>query len=135
MPFIVPKFIEREPKIVGPLTFKQFLFFLVGGGVILFLYLTLKKKSFPLFLLLMLVTTGISFLLAFGKASGRPIPIFLKNFFTFLGAPKLFAFKKKIFAPRLFPERLPKLKEGPVLKPTDKGRLRQLSTQIETKRR
>lgn len=135
MKFTTPQFTEREAKIVGPLTFKQFIFFLIGGGVGVFLYLTLGKKSFPLFLILALITAGISFFLAFGKISGRPFPIFLKNFLIFLGAPKLFAFKKKIFAPRLFPERLPKLKEGPVLKPTDKGRLQQLSTQVETKKR
>ncbi|MBU4480790.1 PrgI family protein [Patescibacteria group bacterium] len=137
MAYIVPKFIEREPKIVGPLTLKQFFFFVAAGAVGFILYSAFGKKNPFLFLVLMIGVVGFSFILAFANVGGRPFPIFLKNFFTFTLAQKFFTFKKKLFAPRLFPEEIPKLKETKVSYPlgTSKSSLQNLSTKVETKTR
>jgi len=137
MAYIVPKFIEREPKIVGPLTFKQFFFFVVAGAVGFLLYFSFGKKNPFLFLVLMVGVVGFSFLLAFANVGGRPFPIFLKNFFIFSANQKFFTFKKKLFSPRLFPEEIPKLKETKANYPlgTSKSSLQNLSTRVETKSR
>lgn len=136
MAFIIPKFIEREPKIVGPLNFKQFFAFLAGGVIIAILYFSFGKKNILIFILLTALALGLSFLLAFGSVAGRPFPVFIKNVIMFFAAPKFFTFKKKIFAPKLFPEAIPRLKrEAPLPKQGGKSSLRDLSTRVETKNR
>ncbi len=137
MAFLIPKFIEKEPKIVGPLTFKQFLFFVVAAMISFILYFSFGKKNLFFFLILVAVIAGFSLVLAFGQVGGRPVPLFLKNFFTFSITQKFFIFKKKIFAPRLFPEEIPKLKETKVSYPLgpSKSSLQKLSTRVETKSR
>lgn len=137
MAFIVPKFIEREPKIVGPLTFKQFMFFVIAGGIGFFLYLSFGKKNLLLFLVLMALIAGFAFLLAFGNVGGRPFPVFFKNLLVYLTGPKLFSFQGKIFGPEIFQPKIEKLKEEkemPSLKPSDKSGLQKIFTEIETKK-
>jgi hypothetical protein len=135
MPYIVPKFIERETKLVGPLTLKQFFFFVAAGVVVFILYFSFGKKNLFLFLILTAAAVGFSFLLAFGNVGGRPFPVFLKNFLLFSAAQKFFTFKRKVFAPKLFPEEIPKLKETKVSYPlgASKSSLQKLSTKMETK--
>lgn len=136
MPFIIPKFIDREAKIVGPLTFKQFFFFVIGGVVIAILYFSFGKKNVVPFIILSALAFGISFLFSFANVVGRPFPVFVKNVIMFSIAPKFFTFKKKIFAPKLFPEEIPRLKKEATLpKSSGKSSLRDLSTRVQTKNR
>jgi len=137
MAYIVPKFIEREPKIIGPLTFKQFIFFLAATVIGFFLYYSIGKKNFLLFVLLILPITGFAFALAFGNVAGRPFPVFFKNLLTFLSGPKLFSFKRKIFGPEIFHSKIKRVKEEkemPSLKPSDKSSLQKIFTEIITKK-
>jgi len=140
MPFIVPKFIEMEPKIVGPFTFRQFIFVGMAGAICFILYFTLAKISFFLFLLAAMVLIGGALALAFLPIGGQSLPTILKNFFTFSTAPKLYIFKKKVLPPKLVPKKeVPKPKEEieePVLKVTPKpGRLQRLFTRVTTRTR
>ena len=80
MQFIVPKFIERKPKIIGPLTFKQFVFIGTAGGICLFLYFIVP---FWLFMIIALFLLGGSSALAFLKIGKDPLPIIIKNFFIY----------------------------------------------------
>ena len=64
MQFQVPQFIEVEDKIVGPLTFKQFIYLAGGGGVIAILYAFL-----PLFFVILLGIPVAAFALAVGEIS------------------------------------------------------------------
>lgn len=141
MPFIVPKFIERNPKIVGPLNFGQFLFFFIGGVITLCLYFFFGKKNLFYFLLLALIINLFGILLAFGKIGGRSIPVFLKNLFIFFTGQHMFIFKRQTFVPKLlFPEKMPKspklkeTKEISTSKIAEGGRLQKLSAQVETKK-
>ncbi len=137
MPFNVPKFIEREAKIVGPLTLKQFFFFLGAGAVSFIAYLVTRGRE-NVFLLLAITALAVVFsaFLAFGNISGRPFPVFLKNMLFFSITRNFFTFKKKVFAPKLFPEDIPKLRESLPLKPTkERTALQKLSTKVETKSR
>ena len=87
MEFIVPKFIEREAKIVGPFTFKQFIFIGVAGGLCLLLYFVLPIFAFVVIAIILL---GGAFALAFLKVEKTSLPIFIKNFFSFLSKPKVY---------------------------------------------
>ena len=46
--FVVPQFIDVEDKVIGPVTVRQFLILLVGGGV---LFIAYRLSDFTLFLI------------------------------------------------------------------------------------
>jgi len=134
MQFQVPQFIERELKIAGPLTFKQFL--LIGGGglVVILLYLVLSQKSFLLFILFTCLIVVASLSLAFVKIQGRDLPVVLANFFFFLFSRKTYLWKKKAVSPKIItPVRKieQKPKEKPALKISEKSKLQSLATKLE----
>ena len=136
MVFVVPKFIERKPKIVGPLTFQQFIFIGAGAGICFILYFT--EVPFYIFLLSCFFLVGGSSILAFGKINGRPILTMGKNFFEFLFASKIYLWKKEGAAPKIIKaERIKKeaVKRGPLLNIAEKSRLKNLSARIETGQR
>ena len=88
--FTVPQFIEHEAKIVGPLTFKQFVFIGVAGAICFIFYFTVP---FFVFILLSIAIMLGGFALAFLKSGGRTLPIVLKNFFSFSTAPNIYLWK------------------------------------------
>jgi len=133
MRFTVPKFIEHEAKIVGPLTFKQFIFIGVAGAVGFILYFTVP---FSIFLIASLILGGGAMALAFLKIGGRSLPTILGNFLKFSISPKMFIWRK-IEAPiKVFKkEKIKKetVEEELPLKIAEKSQLKKLRTQIETK--
>ena len=131
--FTVPKFIEHKAKIVGPLTFNQFIFVGVAGAICFVFYFT---APFFIFILLSIVVMLGGFALAFVKSGGRSLPVVLKNFLFFSFAPKIYLWKKKGGLPPKIIEKAPlpkEEKEAPVPTIAGKSRLKNLSTQIETK--
>lgn len=136
MEFQVPQFIQREIKIAGPLTFKQFLF-IAGGGLCCFmLYLLLAQKSFFLFIMssFVIVSTGLA--LAFVKVHGRPLPNVLAYMFLFSLSKKTYLWKRKAFTPKLIIPKRPKPKKiepkPSSLKVSEKSQIQNLSTKLET---
>lgn len=133
MRFTVPKFIEHEAKIVGPLTFKQFIFIGVAGAIGFILYFALP---FSIFLIASLILGGGAMALAFLKIGGRSLPTILGNFLKFSISPKMFIWRK-IEAPiKVFKKKEVKKKEVEEelpLKIAEKSQLKKLRTQIETK--
>lgn len=139
MRFTVPQFIEHEAKIVGPLTFKQFVYIGFAGFVCFILYFSLGKTNFFLFLLLTIVLMLTALALAFLKIGGRSLPIILGNFLKFSFSSKMYLWKKKE-APIIVFKKVKKIKkeekkeeEELPLKIAEKSRLKKLSAQIETK--
>ncbi len=132
--FTVPQFIERKPKIIGPLIFQQFIFIGIAGAICFILYFTIP---FYFFILATVVLMLGSFVLAFGRIGGLYLPETFKNFFLFFLSPKLYLWKKKVGPPPKLIEKMkpaPKeIKETPVLTVVGKSRLKNLSTQIEIK--
>jgi hypothetical protein len=96
MHFPVPQFIEREAKVIGPLTFRQSLFIGIPFGICFLLYLSLASKNFALFLVISILLLGAGFALAFLKVKGVALPTFLMNAFKFyLFQSKSFFWQKK----------------------------------------
>ena len=91
MDFSVPQFIEREPKLIGPFTLRQFIFVGVAGGIALFLYFTVQ---FVYFILIAPVLAAGVLSLAFLKINGIPLPTVIKNFLFFTVAPRIYMWKK-----------------------------------------
>ena len=132
--FTVPKFIEHEAKIVGPLTFKQFVFVGIAGAVCFALYFTLGKTNFFLFVLLSALLMAGGFALAFLKSGGRSLPTVLKNFLGFSMSTKIYLWKKKGGGlPPQIVAQAPKEEKEEVPTAVGKSRLKNLSKQIEIK--
>lgn len=74
--FVVPQFIDVEDKVIGPITVRQFIILLVGGGLIFAAY---KLSDFTLFLIEMILILTLSLAVAFVRVNGRPIHYFLLN--------------------------------------------------------
>lgn len=136
MQYIVPKFIERESKIVGPLTFKQFIIIAITGGICLFLFFSVP---FSVFIMISIILGGISLSLAFLKVDGISLPTILGHFLTFSVSPKIYIWRKKDIAP---PKIIPKkelekinINQKPVSTPriVVNSKLKNLSSKIESR--
>ena len=134
MRFTVPQFIEHEAKIVGPLTFKQFIFFLIAGAICFILHFI---APFSIFLTACIVLGGGAVVLAFLRIGGRPVPTILGNFLKFSVSPKMFIWRKTEAPIMIFKKEKIKEKEEAKaelpLKIAEKSQLKKLRTQIETK--
>ncbi len=133
MRFTLPQFIEHEPKIVGPLTFRQFSFIGVAAAICFILYYT---APFLVFLIACFILGGGAITLAFLKIGGKSLPAILGNFLKFSVSPKMFIWRK-IEAPIkiLKKEKIKKesAEEELPLKIAERSQLKKLRTQIETK--
>ncbi len=86
----IPQNVDKEDKLVGPLTLKQFLYVL-GGSALMFAtwqYHLAGYLFFIEFILISLVISVLMLTLAFVKINGRPFIIFLSNAFIYMFAPK-----------------------------------------------
>lgn len=92
MRFEVPQFIEIEDKIIGPLTWKQFIYLAGGLGILLILYFSIK--SFVLFVMIGLPFAALSASLAFQRVNNRPFSIFLESSVNYFTKSKLYLWKK-----------------------------------------
>lgn len=92
MRFEVPQFIEIEDKIVGPLTWKQFVYMAGGIGLLVVLFFSLP---FFIFIIFGLPIAALSASLAFHKVNNRPFSYFLEAAFSYLTKGKLYLWRKE----------------------------------------
>ncbi len=95
MRFIVPQFIDTKPKIIGPITPRQFIILIITG---LAVFISFKLADFTLFLIeaIILILIGVS--LAFVKVKGRHLHEFMLNVFISLKRPTLRVWKKELIS-------------------------------------
>ena len=89
--FVVPQFIDVEDKVIGPITVRQFIIVLVGGGLV---FLAFKLADFALFLFEFVIIMFVTIIVAFVKINGRPIHYFLLNFIQTTKMAKLRLWRK-----------------------------------------
>ncbi|MBI2624071.1 PrgI family protein [Candidatus Parcubacteria bacterium] len=85
MQFQVPQFIDVEDQVVGPLTWRQFLYLAAGGGVLLILWFLLTPL---VWFVAAAFVGGLAIAAAFVKVNGR-------SFFPFLASVLGFAVKPR----------------------------------------
>lgn len=92
MEYQVPQFIEVENRIIGPLTFKQFVYLAGGGGVCLiaFFYLPLIFA-----VLVALPVAALAGALAFYKINNKPFVEIMEAGFNYLIGGRLYLWKKE----------------------------------------
>lgn len=94
MKYVVPKFIERESKVIGPLSLKQFAYVGAAGVICFIIYFSAPIQYF---IISVIVLGSISVALAFLKINGRPIPVIIKNAVRFLIGPKEYLWERQKF--------------------------------------
>ncbi|MFA5270042.1 MAG: PrgI family protein [Patescibacteria group bacterium] len=86
----IPQNIDKEDKLVGPLTLKQFLY-LLGGAALTFIayqYYAIGYLFITEFVVIGLALMALAVMLAFVQINGRPFITFLASLGSFLTAPK-----------------------------------------------
>ncbi len=92
MRFEVPQFTDIEPKVVGPLTWKQFVYLAGGAGFLLMIYLSLPK----IFFLMIGIPVGVfSGSLAFHKVNDRPLSFFVEAVVNYILKNKLYLWRRE----------------------------------------
>ncbi len=91
--FVVPQFIDVEPKIIGPITLRQFMICLVGSGLI---YLVYISSDTALFVFLTSIIAMVAGALAFLKINGMPMHFFLLNFIQTCKRSKVRIWNKRL---------------------------------------
>jgi len=132
MQFIVPQFIDLEPKIIGPITPRQFIILITTFGLIFVCY---KLTDFGLFIIEAIVLFVLGGTLAFFKVNGRPIHYFLLNLFETFKKPNIRIWRKEYIpvAEKEFRERGKKIEKLVVpRKPLSTAKLSQISLLVDT---
>jgi hypothetical protein len=91
--FVVPQFIDSEPKLLGPVTPRQFLILFVAV-----LLSALMKVLLPFwaFILVTVILAGMSLTLAFVKINGQSFHYFLLNMVQTWRKPKIRVWNKNL---------------------------------------
>lgn len=91
MQFQVPQFIDAQPKIIGPLTIKQFLY-VAGGAVPALLFFFFLKIWLSLPLAFLFISASIA--LAFGKVNGQPLAKIGIAAFRYFWEPRFYLWRR-----------------------------------------
>jgi hypothetical protein len=92
MRFEVPQFIEVEDKIIGPFTWKQFVYLAGGAGAAGMLFFILPFFLFVIFGFPILALAGF---LAFHQVNNRPFSEFLESAVNYFAKSRLYLWRKK----------------------------------------
>lgn len=135
MQFIVPQFIDRKAKVIGALTFKQFVFVGIAGAFCIFLYFLIPWKNTAIVICVFILGAGVA--LAFIKIGKDPLPVVIRNLFFYLLGPKVYLWKKDFLSHKTFnePKITAEIKEETPMGVSKESQLKKLSTYIDTKLR
>ncbi len=92
MYFQVPQFIDIEDKLLGPLTFKQFIYLLGGGGAAFVLFKLLPNL---IAFLIAAPVVGFALALAFYKINDRPFIMIVESWVAYKMGAKLYTWKRR----------------------------------------
>lgn len=92
MHFQIPQFIEVEDKVIGPFSFKQFIY--VIGGLSMS-YVVFKAISLFLAIPIIIVIMGLALALAYYKINDRPFILTAEAGFYYFFKKKLYLWKKQ----------------------------------------
>jgi len=133
MRFTVPQFIDYEAKVIGPLTFKQFIVMAIAG---LICFVALLKTPVYIYIPVILIVGGGAAGLSLVKFKAQSPSTVLKNFLFFKASPKIYLWKRKIIPTKVVRKKIEeKAEEESPLKIIRKSKLRDLSDKIETTKR
>ncbi len=130
--FVVPQFIDVESKIIGPLTVRQFLIFLLAAGLI---FATFKIFSFAPAAVLTILIFAIAVVFAAVKINGRPFHYFIISLIQTSKRPPLKIWEKQLTQHERKRKDKEKTERTEIIvakKPLTKSRLTELSLIVDT---
>lgn len=129
--FTVPQFIDVEDKIIGPITARQFIIFLVAAILMAISY---RLFDFALFATVSTIVFLLAVLLGFVKINGRPFHLFLLNLIQTWRRPNIRVWNNRL-ARVIDEEKIPTLKFDSTKSSKEyykKSRLAELSLVVDT---
>ncbi len=135
MKFQVPQFIEHEPKVIGPVTFRQAGYLGFPLVIIFMLYFTLAKNLI-LFLALAIVLEGVGAAFAFVTIGRKSVLQIVLDMLYFAMRPKTYIWKRgKASLHFRAMEYVSPKKEGlPKVELLQKSMVGDLAVKVQTKR-
>ena len=133
MLYEVPRLVEEEAKIVGPLNIKQFIILvaiLVACAIMFFLFKTTTA------IIISIIVVLLTLFITFGKIGNRPITSILTEIIKQIWNPSLYIFRKKEpTIKELYPEITKKIEKEPeiIIEPTKptKEDIKNLAKQLD----
>lgn len=92
MRFEVPQFIEIEDKIIGPFTWKQFVYLAGGIGLCIIFFLS---TPFVVAVLLSIPIGALSGALTFHRVNNRPFSVFLESVVNYFSHSRLYLWRRE----------------------------------------
>lgn len=132
--FVVPQFIDVEDKILGPISVRQFIIFLVGGALIVGAYQILLKMAnqMPAFIFTSVgIFIGI-ILFAFVRVNGRPFHVFMLSALQTLKNPRMRIWNNVVNERLQYRREPPPPPPIPTKKPLQETTLAKLSLLVDT---
>lgn len=128
MQYQVPQFIEVEDKIVGPLTFPQFVYVAGGLGLCFVLYLYV-----PLLLAapLILIVAGLAGALAFYKVNNKPFSDLIESAVRYALGSRLYIWKKELKKPQSSTEEAGRAPEQLFVPKLSESKLRDIAWSLD----
>lgn len=121
----VPQFIDIEDKIAGPLTWRQLLW-MIGMGVLLLILFNVLEGA--LFVVVAIPVVLVFVALAFYRPQGQPLISFVGHGFFFLFRPKVAVWERPVIRIPSLPAQTKKPKdETPIEKGISRDKLRDLA--------
>lgn len=99
MRFQVPQYIDVKDKIIGPLTLKQFVFYLMAALVLIPIYVL---ADLALFVTLAIPLAGITVLFIHGRFAGQTAGELLMHGFSFYTGTRLYIWQRTENTGKLF---------------------------------
>ncbi len=132
--FIVPQFIDVEDKILGPVSVRQFIIFLVGGGLIVGAYQILFKlaNQGPAFIFSAITIFIGTILFAFIKVNGRPFYVFVLNLLQSVKNPRMRIWNNIVNERLQYRREPPPPPPIPIKQPLQETTLAKLSLLVDT---
>lgn len=91
MQFQMPQFLDIEDKVIGPFTFKQFLFLVGGGGLA---YISYKFLGWFYGFVFIAFFAGMGIALAFWKPNKRSAIIMFQAFLVYLFNKRMYVWQR-----------------------------------------
>jgi len=132
MRFQVPQFIEHEAKVIGPFTFRQFVYMGTPAAIAFFLYFF---APFSLFIVASVFLGAFGFMFAFIKIGGRSLSTILSSFSKFTISPKRYIWQKgkaPVQAPQVTYKEPVQQSAKRDIKLGQQSRIKDLATRVET---
>lgn len=90
--YVIPQFIDVEPRVIGPVTVRQFITVVVGGVLMAIEY---GLFDIQLFIVMAFLTFGMTGIVGFIKVNGAPFHTFLLNLIASLRRPRIRVWRKE----------------------------------------